>query len=207
MDFERVTQALRQGISQGLPGIKAQYQMAPFGRRPPGELSTPMPKAKRAGVLALFAPQAGETQLYLIRRTAMPGVHGGQISFPGGKKEAADQNLLHTAQRETQEEIGVSAEQYQVLGGLSPLYIPPSNYWVQPYLALASQSLPLRPEPLEVAEILVLPWSEFLRPEARQMVLRRGRKVPAFVIGEQEIWGATAMMIAELLAFFASARP
>ncbi len=202
MDFERTTQALRLGIAQGLPGIEAQYQMAPFGRRPPRELSPHIPNTKRAGVLALFAPQDGQAHLHLIRRTAAPGVHGGQISFPGGKLEEADQSLLRTAERETLEEIGVGADRYQVLGGLSPLYIPPSNYWVQPYLALASHSLPLRPEPLEVAEILVLPWSEFLRPEARQMVLRRGRKVPAFVIGEQEIWGATAMMIAELLAFF-----
>lgn len=203
MDFKEFEQLLEKAKSIPLPGEAAQLELAPSGRVSLSELELEMEKVRKAGVLALFEKHEGQAKLILTSRTKYPGAHSGQVSFPGGGFEDEDQGFMDTAQRETWEEIGVDRNAYQIWGALSPLYIPPSNFLVHPYLGFSEQSLSFTAEEKEVAEIHRIPFSVFLAKDAvskTKITLNNGFKInsPAFVINDLVIWGATAMMIAEI---------
>ncbi|MEO0731582.1 MAG: CoA pyrophosphatase [Bacteroidota bacterium] len=196
---------LRQRLANGpLPGAAAQQTMAPKFR---GTYATPPPSARRASVLALLYPVQDELTLLFIQRTSPANDrHAGQISFPGGSVEDGDRDAEHTALRETEEEVGVDSSTVEILGGLTPLYIPVSNFLVDPFVGYT----PARPvfslQESEVARILELPLRRFLTPDARQVGERKlvnGMKLkdtPFWAIDGEEIWGATAMMTGELVA-------
>lgn len=204
MNYEEAYRMLQLALRAPLPGEAAQYRMAPGGR--PGNRQWPPRKQMRqAGVLALLENFQGEAALILIERQRYPGVHSGQISFPGGKHEAEDPDFEFTALRETQEEIGVDPRQIEMAGAMSQLYIPPSNFWVQPYLGFSDEELELRPQPSEVAAIHRVTLAQLRHPHCLGQVSLQpsqgpARSVPAFQVGKLVIWGATAMMISELLA-------
>lgn len=203
MNYSEFTERLESARKRPLPGEKAQLDLAPTGRSSLSDLDLDTKSVRKAGVLALFENHQSLAQLILISRTHYPGAHSGQISFPGGKQEDFDPNFLATAQRETLEEIGVAEENYQVWGALSPLYIPPSNFLVHPYLGFSSESLNFTAEEKEVAAIHRIPFHRFLEEEAisyPQIKLSNGFKIksPAFEIDGLTIWGATAMMISEI---------
>ncbi|NUO03749.1 MAG: CoA pyrophosphatase, partial [Saprospiraceae bacterium] len=126
-------QHLQTRLKQPLPGQEAQYRMARAFR--PVTVSPPE-NAALAGVLALFFPKNDEWQLALIERvvTHAGDRHSGQISFPGGKYEAADGILMNTALREAHEEVGIAPEEVKMLGPLTELYIPVSNFLVHPFV-------------------------------------------------------------------------
>jgi 8-oxo-dGTP pyrophosphatase MutT (NUDIX family) len=200
---------LREQLQAPLPGRAAQYRMAHAVRQ---SYVPPPADAREASVMALFFPQAKEWQLTLIQRTSHnpKDRHGGQIGFPGGKREAQDPDLTATALRETEEEIGVSAADIQLLGRLSELYIPVSNFLVHPFVGYLDYAPSFRPQASEVARVLTVPFKDVVAPESRQltnihiapqMVLR---DVPHFALAGQVVWGATAMMISELLAVLES---
>ena len=168
---------------------------------------TPGPDVRRASVLALLYPVNGALQLLFIQRTSPPGDHhAGQIGFPGGSAEAGDASPLATALREAQEEVGIDPEAVEVLGALTPLFIPISNFLVDPFAGY----LPARPafmlQASEIERTLELPLLELLDANNRQLIdreLTNGlllKKVPHYVVGDERVWGATAMMTAELLA-------
>jgi 8-oxo-dGTP pyrophosphatase MutT (NUDIX family) len=144
--------------------------------------------------------------LVFIKRTSYPGVHSAQISFPGGKAEKHDADILQTALRETEEEIGVAATDIEILGNLSRVYIPPSNFMVQPVVGAIPYKPTFTPHSKEVDVLLPMPFEAFLtantmqntRVETRGLVMH----VPAFNVQNEIIWGATAMMVAELRALF-----
>jgi len=203
MEYQEFKQALNSAKNNSLPGEQAQSELAPMGRSSLSEMNLNPDKVRKAGVLALFENYAGTARLILTSRTEYPGAHSGQVSFPGGSYESIDQNFEDTAKRETEEEIGVSSDKYQVWGAMSPLYIPPSNFLVHPYLALSEESLKMTPEEKEVAAIHQIPFERFLAPDAisqPQIKLSNGFKIksPAFEIDGLLIWGATAMMIGEI---------
>ncbi len=187
-----------------LPGPAAQYRMAHVGRR---HAPTPPPEARLAGVLALLYPKGHEWHLVLIERiTNQKDRHSGQISFPGGRHEEQDHTLEHTALREAEEEIGVAADSIEVLGSLTELYIPVSNYRVQPYVGFVDYAPRFSPQASEVAAILEVPFRVFSLTEtirhtnlqvAENLVLQR---VPHYFVGGKIVWGATAMMLSELVA-------
>ena len=194
---------LRKRFDQPLPGWEAQQQMATRVHR--NARFQPRPDARRAAVLMLLYPHQGETHLPLIVRPVYEGVHSGQIALPGGKVQEYDHSIVHTALRETAEEIGVSVPEDQVLGVLSELYIPPSNMLVTPVVAYSEKKPQYQPDPLEVAEVLDFPLAAFARPRHQQVLpirVANGQtlQAPSYVIEERVIWGATAMMMSELTA-------
>ena len=175
-------------------------KMSPNRMRLKGE---PNESTRRSGVLILFYPKGEDTYLPLILRPQYDGVHGGQMAFPGGRAELKDKNIQATALREAQEEIGIKASDVKIIGNLTELYINPSNLLCQPVLGYISYKPDFYPDEREVADILEVPLSDFVNPDTVQtrLVEARGYKfeTPGFIIQEQIVWGATAMMIAELL--------
>lgn len=158
---------------------------------------------KKAAVMMLFYPKNEKTNLVLIIRNQYPGVHSSQIAFPGGKVETFDESFLHTALRETEEEIGISSNQIQVIRPFSEVYIPPSNFMVFPFLGISSEELVFNPDPNEVAGIIEFPLEKFM--DDSTVVIQKmptsyslSIDVPSFKIAEHYVWGATAMMLSEL---------
>jgi 8-oxo-dGTP pyrophosphatase MutT (NUDIX family) len=180
----------------------AQQKMIPASREIQRREGMPG-RARQGGVLVLLYPIAGELQVVLTRRREDLNSHAGQISFPGGQREAQE-TLLMTALRETEEEIGVPVAAVEVIGELTPLYIPPSDFEVHPFVAWYNNgSRPVfSPSPNEVAEIVEVPLRHLLDPASRgeQPWDIRGHSimVPYYAIEEHKVWGATAMMISEL---------
>ena len=208
-DFERAEGAavrlLRGHVaSHGVPGWSAQKLACPPGRPKAG--MTEDRAARRAGVVALLCPNDhGQWSLVFMRRTQDGSPHSGQLSFPGGAEEASDGgDLVRTALREFEEEVGVALDRSHLVGALTPLYIPPSSFWVQPVLAVVDALPQFVKEPTEVAEILVTPLSRLPAPgivwPTKRIASRRGTvESPGCDVGEGVLWGATAMMTAEVL--------
>lgn len=176
---------------------------------------TPQPRANRrpvfkrdpvrlGGVLVLLYCYQDELFLVLTRRREDLNAHAGQISFPGGQHEAPE-TLQETAVREAQEEIGVDPAVITILGQLSPLYIPPSDFEVHPTVAWYAngQQPKFKPNDDEVAEILEVPLSHLFNPGVRVEETWQLRgfsvQVPFFNVDGQKVWGATAMMLSELV--------
>ena len=110
--------------------------------------------------LILFYPHQGEVFLPLILRPTYDGVHSGQMAFPGGRYELTDEDLIRTAKREAQEEIGLRLNDVRVLGVLSELFIPPSNFFVLPVVATLPYRPDFFPDPREVEKVIEVPYRE-----------------------------------------------
>lgn len=154
--------------------------------------------------MAVFYPDNEEnTRLALILRKTYKGVHSNQVGFPGGRVELDDVNIEHTALRETEEEIGIPRADIRVLKELTRLYIPPSNFWVHPFMGILEKTPVLVAQEDEVQEILQVNIDHFL--DERNMVSQilstsyaKDIEVPAFNLNGHVVWGATAMMLSEL---------
>lgn len=184
-----------------LPGRPAQLLMAPKPRRfepEPGVLPRPA-----AVLLSLFA-QSGQIHIILIKRKLELHHHAGEISFPGGITEQQDADAIQTALREAHEEIGLAPETVEVLGLLTPLYIQPSQNMVQPVVGWLKHPPRLTPNPAEVALILQPPLMLFLQADTLQWQTQRRNgqtiTIPGYQVGSEYVWGATAMILSELLS-------
>ena len=161
-------------------------------------------KPNEAGVLALFYPdKSSETKLVLILRKTYKGVHSNQIGFPGGRVEEEDKDLSETALRETEEEVGVQRTSVTVIKKLTKLYIPPSNFWVHPYVGISDTTPLLVPQEAEVEAIIEVDLEHFM--DDKNMVKQvlstsyaKDIEVPAFKLNGHIVWGATGMMLSEL---------
>ena len=200
---KRLISQLRVRLQQELPGWAAQRRMATEVHRQ--ARLKPRADARQAAVLMLLYPSDKQAYLPFIVRPTYPGVHSGQIALPGGKVDKGDTSLIMTALRETEEEIGVVVSNDHVLGMLSSLYIPPSNMLVTPVVAYAEEKKDYRPDAREVVQVLDLPLEAFSQSDYQSTVSVKAAagitlKAPAFLMQERVIWGATAMMMSELLA-------
>ncbi len=202
MDVTQFRKRLRQSINDGLPGWQSHLKMSTIVHQQ--ARIKPSTNTRKAAVLILLFPSQQEWWLPLILRPTYEGVHSGQMALPGGKVEPEDQNIFDTALRETYEEIGVKVSREQVIGTLSDLYIPPSNITVSPVLAVIDHQPQYYPDPTEVAGITEVTLSSLQQAEnylQKDVTTFNGAvlKAPAFYIQGKIIWGATAMMLSELL--------
>lgn len=201
---------LAEKLKTELPGIESHMKMVPEARRKEIERFKGGQDARKAAVLICFGVhEDGDVFIVFIRRNEYDGVHSGQISFPGGRYEDEDLDMVQTALREAEEETNIRRSDVEVLGEISPVYIPPSNFYVKPVVAWAKNSLDLIPDPSEVREILEIPLNELLDPSNRQNKHIEHREfnvidVPCFYVQGEIIWGATAMMLMELLDILSS---
>ncbi len=202
--FHAFIEAVRRDLQAPLPGRAAQYRMAPHPRPGAENGDVPAPDARRSSVLILFYPHAGEIYFPLILRPTYRGVHSGQVSLPGGRQEPGDADPTATALREAQEEIGVAPTTVAVIGSLSTLYIAPSNSLVLPVVGCTDARPAFVTDPYEVAQLIEAPLRDFLNPANYRTETwefpNRQASVPIFGVQNQVIWGATAMILGELLA-------
>lgn len=202
--FPAFIAALTQQLQHALPGETAQQPMnARPSRLSTAEYLVQYPGYRSSAVLMLLFPGETGPNTALIIRPEYDGAHSGQLAFPGGRAEKTDPSLLHTALRETQEEIGVKLHPEQVIGQLSPIYIPVSNFLVQPFIAVMHEEPRFHADPHEVVDIINVPLEHFLNPEIKtKQHITVGKNmrmhVPGYTIGDRLLWGATAMMMSEV---------
>lgn len=189
-------------LNENLPGPAVQWQMAPAGRGGKSSNGIAPEGARKSAVLVPLRTGEMHPQVVLTVRNSYDGVHSGQVSFPGGKFEKDETDPIKVAQREAFEETGLLGAETEILGMLTPLYIPVSNMWVQPVVGKFHRTKPWNPDPREVQKIIEVQIPELLDPLSRKEVLVRELSfpVPAFAVQQQIIWGATAMMLSELAA-------
>jgi len=127
--------------------------------------------------------------------------HSGQISLPGGKREEMDQDFTETAIRETSEEIGLEKHYVRIIRELSPIYIPPSNFYVYPYISYTKKNPEFILQQSEAVEVIEFPITSFLNlPDSPEIMALRGaggHEVPVINFNGYIIWGATAMILSE----------
>lgn len=199
-----IVEYLENRLKQTLPGEEAQIKMAHAFRRKLWKASS---TAIDAGVLALLYPRNNEWMMVFIERTGKnpEDKHSGQISFPGGKKEPIDSNMIECALREANEEVGINPADIQLLGQLTPLYIPVSDFLVHPVIGVCYEDVCFTPNPDEVQDIIELPFDHFLDQnniKHMDMIFGSGMKmedVPYYDAYGKVIWGATAMIISEMV--------
>jgi len=188
-----------------LPAESSQFKMMPASRMEKmDQYKKAMKLAKQSAVLALFYPDnSHQTKIALIQRKEYKGVHSSQISFPGGKFEENDTNLEFTAKRETHEEIGIHPNSVEIVRELTKIYIPPSNFAVQPFLGLSAITPDFILQADEVESLLEVPMLEFFNEsnvvtETVSTSYNSRMEVPAFLLNGHIVWGATAMMLSEV---------
>jgi 8-oxo-dGTP pyrophosphatase MutT (NUDIX family) len=194
---------IEKGLWASLPGIPAQLAMVPEPRPGHKAYFEVEDSSRKAGVLILLYIKAGRLSVLLTRRTESVLHHRGQISLPGGEQHPGE-SLEATALRETVEELGADLGAVRVLGRLTPLYIPPSNFCIYPTVAFSPGPLDIHIQPEEVAEVIEAPIDHLADPgSVRRETWHYGgldHKVPFYEFDGHKIWGATAMVLAELLA-------
>ena len=157
-----------------------------------------------SAVMMLLVPYQGDLAIPFIKRTNAGKYHGGQMALPGGKSEPGDGNSLNTALRECEEEIGVPPKEVTVIGKLSDVYIPLSNFNITPFVGTIPEMPNFVLSKNEVEKVIIIPLKDLLddKNKTSQVLYRQEQKIiaPGYKIGENFIWGATAMMIAELEA-------
>ncbi len=200
-DFEAKIHAK---ISNSLPGENAHLVMNPSGRGLSSEARKKASNIRESAVAIVMFDSGENHEIILIQRPDYIGVHGGQISFPGGKRDPEDEDLKATAVRECAEEIGLSLENAQFLGQLTPVYIPVSNFHVEPYLFYYHQTPLFVKDEREVAAVFSISITDLLHEGTISTMNvdikgdRLYKNIPCFLINDKKIWGATALILSEL---------
>lgn len=191
-------------LSEPLPGLAAQATMAPAGRI--SDNYDPNPPGARASAVLIVVTPGGK--LAFIRRSEDGRAHSGQMAFPGGMREDHDPDMLATALREAEEEIGLSRSVPEVAGGLSPLHIPVTNFTVWPFVGFIDSVPEFVCQPGEVDEVVLLPISGMAGARTEMDWHSNGTtyRVPTYRFGNIDVWGATAMITAEFLSVWEEVR-
>ncbi|MCM5664306.1 NUDIX hydrolase [Galbibacter mesophilus] len=209
MDFADFYNLVPKIKNMPLPGQESHYKMAPLLRNKELEaINIEERNPKWAGVVSLFYPdEVKQTKLLLILRKTYNGVHSNQVGFPGGKVEISDKDIAETALRETWEEVGVSPKKIELVKRMSEIYIPPSNFMVQPFVGVSKEMLSFTMQEDEVEAIIEVSFDEFMDDnsifeENLSTSYAKNINVPAFKLNNYTVWGATAMMLSEVKELF-----
>ena len=199
--FNEFIEKLKLQLARPLPGEAAQYRMAsPRRQSIKDELLFPK-DPKHGAVLILLFPIEDKIFTLLMLRPDEQGVHSGQVSFPGGKYEKEDGTYKTTALREAGEEVGINADKVEVIGELSPLYIPPSNFLVHPFIGFTNEKPNITPSKSEVKQVIETDIQLLLDANLKQrkIIEVRGYTIdaPYYNIYGNVVWGATAMILSE----------
>ena len=199
-----IIEKLSKAFESPLPGWDAQKRLINYDRPPPYDVASIDPTARQGAVLVLLYPKNEELYTVLMLRSIYEGIHSGQVSFPGGKREVEDQSLWHTALREANEEVGITVEKVKLIGELTQVYIPPSRFLVTPFLAYAEEPPGFERDRIEVKRIIETPISVFLNSnsvlEKMMFVESVNTEIPIkyYDVNGEVVWGATAMMLSEM---------
>jgi len=207
--YSAVKTYLKEILLGELPGVKAHSKLLPPGRRlktSDDELSS----VKMSSVLLLLFPEGEQLYICLTKRPQTMKHHPGQISFPGGKVEKDDLSAEMTALREAREEVGIDHHQIEILGKLSDLYVEVSKFSIQPFLAWADQKPEFLVDFGEVEKLILFPVSDFVANEIISEIeletVTGSLHVKYYPYDGEFIWGATAMILAELIEILKSQR-
>jgi 8-oxo-dGTP pyrophosphatase MutT (NUDIX family) len=203
-NIDRFLPALKHRLTLTLPGQNGHAKMEPSTRK---EFLMNLKHAtgpRKSAVMILLFTQDNELHTFFIERNVYDGVHSGQISFPGGGFEKTDKDLFHTALRETQEEIGIQAADIHILGNLTELYIPPSNFDVFPVVGFLDKEPQLDIDTSEVQKVFKISLSELRNRNnigKGIITIKGGREVevPCFWLDNHMVWGATSMILSEFI--------
>ena len=182
-----------------LPGLAQQLTMAPPFRKQ--LIEQPIDNPKRAAVVCLFHEGIDfETFFYLIRRSTYPGVHSNQIGFPGGQIDSTDNSPWDAAKRELEEEIGIPVKGVKLIKEMTPIYIPPSRFLVDCFLGYTTGKTELMIDANEVQKVIPVSVYDLLNATSgfSSQVGSNGVEVPIYNLSGNIVWGATAMMLAEI---------
>ncbi len=201
-----ILENLRVALSGPLAGHEELLALSGYSRLDIERARALDPAPRESAVLALLYPKESTLHCLLMVRPIYDGVHSGQVAFPGGKREPGDPSLKETALREFHEETGADPKGVEVLGALTPVYIPPSRMVVTPFVGFVEEIGPWMPDPLEVARLIEAPLEELLRDDILKKrdqyieIMGRTVEIPYFEVSGEVVWGATALMLAELRA-------
>ncbi|MBI1900283.1 MAG: CoA pyrophosphatase [Planctomycetia bacterium] len=200
---------LKRRLREPLPGKEAQRRFEPalgFGRH----FHQPPPDARPSAVVALLYPRDGIWHIPFVVRPVTMAFHAGQIGLPGGGIQPGESSG-EAALRELEEELGVPRSQVELLGALTPIYLYVTNFAITPWLAATPHEPAWQPSPDEVAQVLHVPIAELLSPACVGTFShsRYGIEVTSPCLRWQGhvIWGATALLLGELLEILGDASP
>ncbi len=198
---------LKRSLLGELPGMEAHHKMLPPGRHTK-MYDNERPLARLSSVLLLLFPEGDRLFTCMMKRPLTMKHHPGQVSFPGGKVEIEDETTEMTALREAREEVGVDPASVEVLGKLSDLYIEVSKFAIHPYLAWTDRKPEFVINSDEVEELILFPVSEFVSneiiAETELQTVTGLTKVKYYPFNGKYIWGATAMILSELIEILKS---
>lgn len=203
MKIEELAERIKERMTSSLPADLSHQKLFSYKREGVEEVLSKN-QHKDSAVLLLLYPRFKEPHVVFMLRPIYNGTHSGQICFPGGRKETTDQDLWQTATREAYEELKIIKSEVQQIGELSPVYVPPSNFLIRPFLAYSHNRPRFHPDKREVQEVIEIPLSELRKKEtlrnAKIVVQQRGElEVKGFHFGGRFIWGATSMILMEFL--------
>lgn len=197
---------IKQKLQLPLPGISSHLKMAPPHRAQEiNDRKGNVYNAKKSAVLILFFHDVDDLKMIVIRRSVYVGIHSGQIAFPGGRYEEEDKEVRTTALREIEEEIGIPKNKIEILGRLSDIYVPPSNFLISVFVGYLTEKPVYKIDEREVDEVIEIPFTEFYKPDSIKEKsffvnsIKVADNAPYFDVTNAEIWGASAMVISELL--------
>lgn len=204
--FEDFVREFKIVYERGLPGKSGQALMRPYVKFGKGIDLPFSSNSKKASVMALIRENDSLPHLLVIERTKSDSVHSGQLAFPGGRIEEGE-TLIEAAYRETYEEVGIDASDIELIGPLTDIYVLASRYLVYPFVGILKREVEYNKALQEVEHILEVPLSVFLDEnniKEKQIKSKMGfpLQAPYFDIESRVLWGATAMMIAELSALW-----